>query len=605
MKFLRIAVGLSIAALVVLMSGFFRAGPPAAKTDAAPSLIIIRDVRVFDGERMWPKATVRIRNGLIEAIGSDATVPSGAQVVEGRGRTLLPGLIDAHTHSWGDARKDALRFGVTTELDMFSDFHQIPAARAERVQLGATDRADLWSAGTLATSPGGHGTEYGMVIPTLTTPGEAPAWVAARKAEGSDYIKIVREDLHVFTGKADRPTLDAATAAALIAAAHAQGLKAVMHISAIEQARESLRDGADGLAHVFEDAPADQEFIALARERHAFIVPTLTVIAGFAGEHSDLPSDQRIAPWLSSAQKQTLSAQFSFGKSHPELIANARESVRLLHAAGVTLLAGTDAPNPNTAHGASLHEEMEQLVRAGLSPLESLVAATSGPARVFGLADRGRIAPGLRADLVLVEGDPSVDIRATRAIVTIWKNGHAVDRSLAAPAIAPTIAIGLVSDFDGNELAANRGMKWLPTTDQIAGGKSVASLRPLPGGAAASGGAMRVSGNMVNGAPWPWAGVMLNAGASPMQSVNASAWKELRFQARGDGREYAVMLFSGAEMQSVPSIVRIRPGADWAAVQLPLSSFAGADLSHLRGIAITAGLPEGPFQLDVDTVEIR
>jgi imidazolonepropionase-like amidohydrolase len=604
MKFLRIAVGLSIAALVFLLAGFLRGEPSPAKA-SEPSVIVIRNVRVFDGERMWPVATVRIRNGLIDAIGTDATVPNGAQIVEGMGRTLLPGLIDAHVHSWGDARKDALRFGVTTELDMFSDFHQLPAARAERQQMTATDRADLWSAGTLATSPGGHGTEYGMVIPTLTTPAEAPAWVAARKAEGSDYIKIVREDLHVFTDKGGLPTLDAPTAAALIAAAHAQGLKAVMHISALEQARESLRDGADGLAHVFEDAPADPEFVVLARERHAFIVPTLTVIAGFAGERSTVLADKRIAPWLSSAQKQTLSAQFSLGKSRPELIANARESVRRLHAAGVTLLAGTDAPNPNTAHGASLHEEMAQLVGAGLSPLESLVAATSGPARVFGLTDRGRIAPGLRADLVLVDGDPSLDIHATRAIVGLWKNGHAVDRSLAATPMAPTVAIGLVSDFDGNELAAGRGLQWLPTSDHIAGGKSVTNLQRLAGGATASAGALRISGEMANGSSWPWAGAMLNAGGPQMQPVNASTWKELRFQARGDGREYSVMLFSGAEMQSVPSMIRIRPGKDWAVIRLPFSNFAGADLSHLRGIAITAGLPEGPFRLDVDAVEIR
>ena len=104
------------------------------------------------------------------------------------------------------------------------------------------------------------------------------------------------------------------------------------------------------------------------------------------------------------------------------------DSVRGLRAAGVTILAGTDVPNPGTAQGASLHGEMELLVEAGLTPAEALRAATSAPAEVFGLKDRGRIAPGLRADLVLVEGDPSLDIRATRAIVGIWKAGSAVER---------------------------------------------------------------------------------------------------------------------------------------------------------------------------------
>lgn len=92
------------------------------------------------------------------------------------------------------------------------------------------------------------------------------------------------------------------------------------------------------------------------------------------------------------------------------------------------MMAGTDAPSPGTAYGASQHGELELLVGAGLTPLQALVAATSAPARAFRLADCGRIGPGLRADLVLVEGDPDRDITATRRIVGVWKRGVAVER---------------------------------------------------------------------------------------------------------------------------------------------------------------------------------
>jgi imidazolonepropionase-like amidohydrolase len=102
--------------------------------------------------------------------------------------------------------------------------------------------------------------------------------------------------------------------------------------------------------------------------------------------------------------------------------------VRRLADAGVTLLAGTDAPNPGTVFGASLHRELELLVRCGISPAQALAAATAEPARVFGLADRGRVAAGQRADLVLVSGDPLTDITATRAIERIWRGGIACDR---------------------------------------------------------------------------------------------------------------------------------------------------------------------------------
>lgn len=607
MKFLRLVVAGSIAALVLLLANFMRsddAPPAAAARPAQAEVIVIRDVRVFDGEKVWPKATVRIRDGLVESIGAQATLPEGAQVIEGAGRTLLPGLIDSHVHVWGAARRDALRFGVTTEMDMFTDHHQLPAARTERARLEATEQADLWSAGTLATAPGGHGTEYGMVIPTLTGPGQASAWVAARKLEGSDYIKIVREDLHVFTGKAEMPTLDAATAAALIGAAREQGLKAVVHVTAIEPARESLRDGADGLVHLFQDAPADARFVALAREKKAFIVPTLVVIAGFAGEDNSIVGDPRVAPFLTSGQRQGLASRMKLGHANPAMIANARESVRRLHAAGVVLLAGSDAPNPNTTHGASLHDELAQLVAAGLSPVESLKAATSLPARTFGLADRGRIAPGLRADLVLVDGDPTRDIETTRAIVTVWKNGRAIERSPVATGKAPAAATGLVSDFAEGSVSANRGMQWVPTTDRIMGGKSTVRLHGIAGGATSASGAMQVSGEIIARAQWPWAGAMLT-GTQPMQAVDASAWKELVFQARGDGRQYTVMLFSGVAQQAVPSMVGIRPGSQWQEIRLPLRAFPGADLGHVRAIAITAGMPAGKFRIDIDSVEIR
>ncbi len=103
---------------------------------------------------------------------------------------------------------------------------------------------------------------------------------------------------------------------------------------------------------------------------------------------------------------------------------HAYQAVRLLHEAGVPILVGTDAPNPGTFYGVSMHRELELLVRAGLTPLEALAGATSRAAAAFDLEDRGRIAPGLRADLLLVEGDPTTDIMQSRDVSGIWKEGR-------------------------------------------------------------------------------------------------------------------------------------------------------------------------------------
>jgi imidazolonepropionase-like amidohydrolase len=328
-------------------------------------------------------------------VGARVTAPAGLRSIDASGKTLLPGLIDAHVHvREPEDLKAGLAFGVTTELDMFTRHALAAALKAEQSAGGGTDRADLRSAGTLVTAPGGHGTEYGVEIPTLASPEGAQAFVDARIAEGSDYIKVVSDDGSAFG--ISRPTLDRATLAAVIAAAHARRKLAIVHVATLRDARDAIECGADGLAHVHAGRP-DPDVARAASSRGVFVTPTLCAVIGTnAGARRD-----------------------------------ALDVVRGFAAAGVTLLAGTDVPNPGTEQGWSLHAELELLVEAGLTPLQALAAATSGPARVYGLADRGRIAPGLRADLVLVSGDPGRDIRATRNVVAVWKQGRAATLAIA------------------------------------------------------------------------------------------------------------------------------------------------------------------------------
>ena len=216
--------------------------------------VLIKDARVFDGQRVIPRASVLVRDGKIEKIGTHIRVPRNVHIVDGREKTLIPGLIDAHTHirSRRDLEQSAV-FGVTTDISMLMDLQLAKAQKAEQNAKKASDRADLFSSGYVATAPGGHGTEYGLKFPTLTRPEGAQAWVDDRIAEGSDFIKIIYE-FGGDTGHGGRPSIDRATMDALVAAAHARGKLAVVHIHSEQQAMDAIDSGA-GTALTFVGLP--------------------------------------------------------------------------------------------------------------------------------------------------------------------------------------------------------------------------------------------------------------------------------------------------------------------------------------------------------------
>jgi imidazolonepropionase-like amidohydrolase len=421
----------AVGAVAALVGGFLfllpepgeRQGPPPAAG------FVVKDVRVFDGVKVLPVATVVVRDGRVAAVGPDVEVPTDLEVVDGRGQTLLPGLIDTHVHAYGDSLPDALNFGVTTVLDMHGDPATLRELTPTRDSLSPRQHADLFGAGWMGTVPKGHGTQFGFPVPTLSTPAEAAAFLDARFAEGSDWLKLAYEPKDKNGLGPPFPSLDLPTATALIVGAHERGRLAVAHVSRLWCARDMVGAGVDGLVHIPADQPVDRAFVEQAKARGIFVIPTLVVAAAFGGSLQDRAAeDPRLASYLTQGQREML----AFKVDVPRMIFNveaAKASVRTLNAAGVDILAGSDAPNPGTAQGASLHVELALLVEAGLTPVEALAAATSVPARRFKLlADRGRIAPGSRADLLLVRGDPTADIRATRDIVRLWKNGAAVER---------------------------------------------------------------------------------------------------------------------------------------------------------------------------------
>ena len=604
--------------LAVLTSGtVLRAQTPDSSVDGS---VLIQNVRLFDGERVVAKTSVLVTNGRVTRVAPVITPPTGTPIVDGSGKTLVPGFIDAHTHTWGTALRDAAVLGVTTVLDMFTDAKTANEFRRLDGTAAGREMADFRSASVLVTAPKGHGTEYGMPIATISSPGEAPAFVDARLAEGSDYIKIVYDDGHSYGMR--MPTLDKPTLKAVVDATHARRKLAVVHIGDLSGARDAIDVGADGLVHLFVDSAPDAAFAKSVAARKAFVIPTLSVLESIAwGKGGEaIAKDSRLAPYIRPENVQGLTRTFPKRAGSPSReLGHALETVRQLRAAGVPILAGTDAPNPGTAHGASLHRELELLVESGLTPVEALRSATSVPARTFGLTDRGRITAGLRADLVLVNGDPTTDILATRDIAGVWKRGVMIDRAgyvaelakARADVAAGTFPVppgsesGDVSDFNTGEPTTRFGSGWVVTTDQLAGGKSVAAIKVVTGGANGTSGALEITGTLDAGLPYGWSGVMFTPGQTAMAPVNLSSKKELRFFARGEeGRSYAIMMFARSK-GPMPVIQRFATSADWKEVVLPIASFQGLDARDLMGIAFVASGTPGVFQLAIDEVRLR
>lgn len=393
---------------------------------------VIRNVRVFDGETVVERQTVVISQGKIAAVGgSGVAVPAGAQEVSGGGRTLLPGLMDAHVHLpfYGSAAalQQNLAFGVTTTVVMAA----APQLAAQVRSLGdQSDVAAAIIAGNVATAPGGHPTQMdpqaAARLPTLSAPGDADAFVAARVGEGSEFIKIIYDDTNDAYART-LPTLDEATVAAVAAAAHKRGLLAVAHIGNERFARGAIAAGVDGLAHLFVGPKVSADFGTFAASKGVFVIPTLSVLYMVCGK-PDGPGFLKEADTMKYVKPQFRGLVEMPPADSKVSCEAAPQTIRQLVAAKVPVLAGSDAPAPGLTYGASLHKELEHLVNAGLPPTAALAGATSAIARAFRMTDRGRIQTGLRADLLLVEGDPTKQIRDTRNIVAIWKKGVRVSR---------------------------------------------------------------------------------------------------------------------------------------------------------------------------------
>ena len=575
----------------------------------------ITNVRIFDGKKVIPSGTVVISEDKIVQVGKDVQIPEGSQIIEGKGFTLLPGFFDSHVHIWTSQNlKQSLVFGVTTVVDMFMDIKTMAEIKKKQLSNQSKDMAFLISSGTLTTAPGGHGTQYGTPIPTISTPEEAQAFVNARIAEGSDFIKIILDDGSAYG--TNRPTLDKATLSAVIHAAHQKKKLTIIHAATLKNCMEAMEAGVDGLAHLYFNNANDPDFGSLAARKKVFVIPTLTVLESMQGGIK-LIEDQNLLPYLTPNDITMLKATFPF-QIEKEAFAAAQKALKQLKDEHVPILAGTDAPNPGTTYGASLHYELELLVKSGLSPTEALQSATSIPAKIFGLKDRGHIKAGFKADLLLVKGDPTKDILNSRNIIQVWRKGLAVDRNKYLASIekakkdienqkkAPppeNSESGWISDFEGKKISSNFGAGWSISTDSMMGGKSYAEYRWENEGSLGSRGSLLITGMVDKESSTPWAGAFFSPGPYMMSPANLSFKKSISFWAKGDEKTFSVMIFAQS-LGFIPAMKTFTTGMKWKEYVFPFKDF-NIEGHDIMGIFIGSSTEAGKFLLQIDNVRLK
>ena len=352
--------------------------------------VAITNVKYFTGTGLSGLSTVQFAGGVITAVlsGADTGVPSTFKVINANGGTLLPGFIESHTHPDTLAELQQLTsYGITTAMGMgCASYQNCNALR------GQTGLADFYSAGVAGCTNGSlHESilQYPQQDLIFNT-SEAQSWVQARISEGSNWIKLIAED----------PGLTTAEHTAFVAAAHANGKKTATHAAALDNYEQAITSKTDWIQHAPLDAVLTAAQVSQIKSQGQIVTPTLTILRLLASSPYDAPGGT---------------------------YANAEASVTALYKGGVTLLVGTDSDDVlgpySAAFGSSFYDELENLVAAGLPPVTVLNAGTSVPASVYGFSDRGSIAVGKRADLVLVSGDPTTDISNARNIQDVWVTG--------------------------------------------------------------------------------------------------------------------------------------------------------------------------------------
>ena len=433
---------------------------------------VIKGASIFDGNGTEPieKSEIVIRNGIIDCIGQagSCSIPMGSEVIDGAGKFITPGLIDAHMHffqtGFFDGRPDAMDLNETYPFTEIAAYQELNPQRYYDTYLcsGITGVYDVggmsWSvalqqtaeenpmaphvaaAGPLLTPVPGAPFDLpsDRVLVQLDSEETAVKMVQYMSALGSTGIKfwMIRANDEEYMSRV----------AAAAKEIEKYGNQMIAHTTTLQQAKAAIRNGAKLLVHSVEDQEVDEEFIELAKEEGTIYNPTLIVGAGYlvayrgAADIAPIPIndpngcvDQRTRELITTA------SQF---KNHPRLTDGLRDrledfnpetdmttdlmlqNLKAVYDAGIPIVVGTDAGNPGTLHGISIFDEMEMMQQAGIAAEDLIVMATkNGAMAMRRLNDFGTLERGKFGNLIMMNADPSEDITNMRTLTHVMIKG--------------------------------------------------------------------------------------------------------------------------------------------------------------------------------------
>ena len=399
--------------LTIITAGFL-AGLLAAQAPNAVTVFEGARLIVGDGSAPIENSTFVVNGNRFTQVGrgGQVQVPAGARRVDLRGKTVMPAIIDTHTHlatnreMLVDQLQRKAYYGVGAAMSLGQDNTDVAfQVRAETIPNAALFR----TAGRGITMPEPGRTDAPYWISTVAEGRKAVQELSAKKV---DVVKIWVDDRNGMYKK-----LTPELYGAIIDEAHKNGLRVTAHIFTLEDAKGLLRAGIDAFAHGVRDKDIDDEFLNMMKQRQAVVVVPNLPDRGVATDLSWLGES------VPAAELKTLQAAATDRPAVQQTFGIQSRNLNKLNAAGVRIALGTDG-NVAWAH----HLEMEDMVASGMTPAQVIVSATRNAAELLKLTDAGTIATGKSADFLVLDANPLDDIKNTRRIADVYLRGSAVDR---------------------------------------------------------------------------------------------------------------------------------------------------------------------------------